>query len=53
MLKDSIFMTPWKRQNYRDREQISGYWRLGWGKDSPQRGLGDFFIVMELALYLH
>lgn len=42
-LYDSIFMTLWKRQNYRDREQISGCQKLGWRKDWPPTGHGEFF----------
>lgn len=31
---DSIYMTLWKRQNFRNGRQISGLQGLGWGQDS-------------------
>ena len=55
-MDDSICMRFWKRHNYRDRKQVSGYERQGQGELTTKGTThGDFqiWMVNRIVLYLN
>lgn len=48
-LHDSVFLTFWKRQNSKDRNQIGDWQGLGWGEGLTTKGPKGIWGVMELC----